>query len=78
MQSILILALTLMGWMGNPNMGGPERLALSYGGGGTYYHQASLSVSQNSGGPERLLLDSDHGKNLRPDDRFGISIPIKD
>jgi len=57
MQSILILALTLMGWMGNPNMGGPERLALEDG--HIKYHQLSLSVSQNSGGPERLALDSE-------------------
>jgi len=56
MQSILILALTLMGWMGNPNMGRPERLADDHG--HIKHHQLSLSVSQNSGGPECLALDS--------------------
>ncbi|HEX7401788.1 MAG TPA: hypothetical protein VF369_06395 [candidate division Zixibacteria bacterium] len=61
MQSILILALTLMGWLGNPNMGGPERLALPDD---THiHHQSSLSGSQNSGGP---ALDLRGRHNTQP------------
>ena len=54
MQSILILALTLMGLMGNPNMGGPERLALTSRGGLQHVTQPYLDGS------------AEHGKNLRP------------